>query len=206
MTDSTRTASNKKGRLAEDMAANFLHSRGHSVYRVTDEMRNQYCGDLWLPGRGGYVEVKGQPISLTRYRLNFAEVCEHTERADRAENFGLLCKMLRLSPERMADLVVKDETQEPVAKVRFGDSFTHLHISILTQWCADLTLYVNALEHLVFVYQRAQFADAVRQAVRAAGFVRGKGGSNRDTFAVFIERPPAEQIFTLRGDEWAADA
>lgn len=156
---------------------------------------NYEHGDLRFP-TGATIECKGQPIDPNRYKQNFVEVFEVTNNPQHGEGFRRLGDILRIAPDRLAEIpVTVGNTQYLLGRQ------TRVSLSVLSMHHASYTAYVNYEDggRFIYLYEKDEIVNQVREAV-LKGLRRGAGNSNQDTFSVFV--PIAKMRWERSGSDW----
>jgi hypothetical protein len=172
-----------KERLALAVVAEFFRVViGVEFEVIADQDENYRLGDF-RSAAGVTMECKGQPIDPFRYRQNFVEVFEKTDRPDHAQGFSEAAHLLGLTPQQLAEVRV---TQRDGTKVTL-DRLPCLSASVHSLFTAPLTTYVNYQNggKWIYLYDRQELTSHIKKAVRR-GLRRGIGNSNEDTFSVFV--------------------
>ena len=166
---------------------------------ITDPDENYRLGDL-RSAAGVAMECKGQPIDPLRYRQNFVEVFEQTDRPNHADGFSEVARLLGLTAQQLAKVGV---TLSDGTKVIF-DWVPHVSVSMHSFFNSPLTTYVNYQDggRWIYIYDRRELTNHIKAAV-PRGLRRGIGKSNEDTFSVFV--PIADKRWQrIKGDwQWA---
>lgn len=163
---------------------------------VTDQELNYTHGDL-VTQKHKYLEVKTQPIDPHKYRQNFVEVFEVTQKSLHATGFNRVAELLGISPEELQSVLV---TYRNGATEILGN-LPHVSVSLESLGRSSLIMYVNPYEDpgYIYVYEKPLFLAQVRDALLRNGLRRGIGNSNADTFAVFIANATQRWQYSLAG-------
>lgn len=171
------------------VAVNFLsHVLGVNVELISDKHANYSQGDLLTENRKS-IEVKTQPINPIKFKYNFVELFEITDKPEHSAGFRRVADILEMTLEKLASVAVR---------LRNGqiESLTHLanvSVSIESFNRSIFVVYVNPYDanKYIYVYEKSFLKHHITDAVLKKGLVRGAGNSNVDTFAVYVPYPPA---------------
>jgi len=182
-----------KERLGLEVAQNFLHTvLSECSALVDDRVLNYTHGDL-VVASGKYIEVKTQPIDPTRYRQNFVELFEKTQKQEHADGFDRVARLLGMAPDCLASTRV---TSRETPNLPLG-MLPYVSVSIESFSTAACVMYVNPYfqTKYVYCYEKPFLRSQIAHALATKGLGRGLGNSNRDTFSVFIDYPDAVWSF-----------
>ena len=185
-----------KEELSIEILQRFFKTKiGLSGEAILGAQDNYEHGDLRFP-TGTTIECKGQPIDPKRYQRNFVEVFEFTNNPQHGDGFRRLGDVLRITPDRLADVTVTfGSTQNLLGRP------TRVSLSVLSMHHASYTAYVNYKDggRFIYLYEQDEIANLIREAV-LKGLRRGAGNSNEDTFSVLI--PISRMRWGRTGSDW----